>query len=124
MDVITPNEGEARQILGLKPDDSSVSEKEIADTLRARGVKNVVITLGDKGVYYRTDEGEGLVPARKVDAVDTTGAGDSFAGAFATALGEGMPIKDAIDFAQHAASISVCSYGVIESLPTRAQLEE
>lgn len=122
IDVLVPNEGEARQIIGLKPEDESVGEEEIADMIRKKGVANVVITLGEKGVFYRTADDGGYVAARKVDAVDTTGAGDTFTAALSVALGEGNDMQSAVAFAQQAASISVCKYGVIESLPFRQQM--
>ncbi len=122
IDVLVPNEGEARQIAGLESGDDSVSAKKIAEAIREKGVANVVITLGAKGVYYLTADNSGYAEVRRVDAVDTTGAGDTFTAALAVSLGEGNDMQSAVAFAQYAASITVCGYGVIESLPYRHQI--
>jgi ribokinase len=122
LSVIVPNEGEARQMVGLNPDDESVPKEEVARRIREMGVENVVITLGKKGAYYCTANESGHLPARPVKAVDTTGAGDTFTASLTVALGEGKGFAEAIEFAQKAAAFSVCSYGVIESLPYRKDI--
>ena len=65
----------------------------------------------------------GLVPGRSVNAVDTTGAGDAFAAALATALAEGSDLRTAVEFAVVSASLAVTKYGVIEALPMREEVD-
>lgn len=120
---LTPNESEARQILGLAPD-APVADEEVAERLYAKGIKNVVMTLGSKGAYIRNAEMSEKIFSEKVDAVDTTGAGDTFTGAFCVALAEGKSVRDAVCFGNAAAGISVTKYGVVESIPTREEVDK
>jgi ribokinase len=115
--VLTPNEHEAEFLTGIPvPDDSGA--RKAAVRLRERGVANVVITLGERGAYASSLEFEGLVPAFKVEPVDTTAAGDVFNGALAVALAEKAPLKDALRFASAAAALSVTRPGAQPSAPT------
>lgn len=123
LDLITPNRGEARQMLGLSASDASAAPDELADGIRALGARNVVITLGGEGAYFAGEHDRGLCPACPVCPVDTTGAGDTFSAALAVALCEEKDLREAICFAQHAAALSVQKYGVIDSLPYRAEVE-
>jgi ribokinase len=82
----------------------------------------VVITLGERGAYASSAGFEGLVPAFRVDPVDTTAAGDVFNGALAVALAEGRSLAAALRFAQAAAAISVTRPGAQPSAPTRAEI--
>jgi len=120
--VLTPNEHEAEILSGI-----AVAEKhgarEAAARLRARGPETVVITLGERGVYASGPEFEGLIPAFKVDPVDSTAAGDVFNGALAVALAEKASLPDALRFAQAAAAISVTRPGAQPSAPTRAEID-
>jgi ribokinase len=119
--VLTPNEHEAAMLAGTEV----VSEhdlREAAARIRARGPRTVVITLGERGVYVSSEGSEGLVPAFKVEPVDTTAAGDVFNGALAVALAEKRPLGDAIRFAQAAAAISVTRPGAQPSAPTQAEI--
>lgn len=120
---LIPNESEARQILGLEADDE-ISDEEVAEKLYARGVENVVMTLGSRGAYIRNAKICEKVPGIPVKAVDTTGAGDTFTGAFCVALAEGKSIREAVRFGNAAAGISVTKYGVIDSIPRRKEVEE
>ena len=122
VDVITPNQSEARLILGLAPDSPAKTE-ELADGIRDRGVGSVVVTLGADGAYVVSDSFTGAVPGRSVDVVDTTGAGDAFAAAIATVLAEGADLRDAVAFAVVAGSLAVTKYGVIPALPYRSEAE-
>lgn len=122
-DYLTPNQTEGRQILGLTAD-AQVTDEEVAVRLHELGVKNVVLTLGRDGAYLVNDtirERIGCVP---VKAVDTTGAGDTFNGAFCVALAEGKDLRDAVRFANAAAGLSVTRYGVIEAVPHRDAVEK
>ena len=120
---LTPNESEARQILGLAPDDP-IADEEVAERLYAKGVRNVVMTLGSKGAYIRNENLKEKISGEKVEAVDTTGAGDTFTGAFCVALAEGKTIPEAVRFGNAAAGISVTKYGVVESIPTREEVNQ
>ncbi|MFT4005832.1 MAG: ribokinase [Lacrimispora sp.] len=122
IDYITPNETELATLSGIGGED----QKDVirgAGSLLRKGVKNVVVTLGDKGAMAAGTGGEQFYPARKVKAVDTTAAGDCFNGALATALAEGQKEAAAIRFANQASSIAVTRKGAQESLPQRDELE-
>jgi len=119
--VLTPNEHEAEFLTGIPVQDESGARKAAA-RLRERGVVNVVITLGERGAYASSQEFGGLVPAFKVDPVDTTAAGDVFNGALAVALAEKEPLKDALRFASAAAALSVTKPGAQSSAPNRAEI--
>ena len=120
LDWITPNETEAELLTGVKVTDAKSAQKAI-DVLKKRGVKHALITMGSKGVYCGNCEK--LYPCKKVKAVDTVAAGDTFNGAFAVALAEGKTCKDAIAFAQKAAAISVTRPGAQASVPFRKELK-
>ncbi len=120
--VLTPNEHEAEILTGVAVRDER-GAREAAARLRARGPATVVITLGERGVYASAPEFEGLVPAFKVDPVDTTAAGDIFNGALAVALAEKLTLAAALRFAQAAAAISVTRPGAQPSAPMREEIE-
>ena len=117
IDWITPNETEAELLTGVKVSDLAGCMKAEA-VFRRRGVANTVITLGASGCYAAGK----IYPCVKVRAVDTVAAGDTFNGAFAVAMAEGMPLDDAIAFAQKAAAISVTRPGAQPSVPYRDEL--
>lgn len=123
IDIITPNETEARLLLGLSPE-CEISGLEIGKALLAKGVKTVIITLGSKGAMIVTDEYNEVVPVKDVKVLDTTGAGDTFSSALSVALAEGKCLRDAVEFAGAAASLSVMKYGVVPSLPYRGEVEK
>lgn len=119
---ISPNEHEAQILTGIEvKDDVSIQQAILA--IKDMGAKNVLITLGERGVAY--DDGNGVVysPALKnLDVKDTTAAGDSFVGAFSTAIASGMPVRDALTFANHTAAITVCRMGAQPSLPVLGEV--
>ncbi|MFD1629894.1 ribokinase [Pseudopedobacter beijingensis] len=120
--LITPNEKEASMLTGIQVKDIN-SAKEAAEILIAKGVKNVVITLGAKGALAIFN-GECLfTEAKVVNAIDTTAAGDVFNGALVVALNEGKHIKEALEFAVEASAISVTRLGAQSSAPYRNELE-
>ena len=91
--------------------------------LHAKGIETVMITLGAKGVWVsRNGEGE-LIAGFRVEATDTTAAGDTFNGALVTGLLEDMPMECAIKFAHAAAAISVTRFGAQTSIPSRAETD-
>ena len=119
--LITPDENEAGILTGVKITNETSAEKAATEFLR-KGVKNVIITLGEKGAYVKSDDFTGILPGIKVEAVDTTAAGDVFNGALAVAFAEGKRIKDAVVFANKAAAISVTRLGAQASAPYRKEL--
>jgi ribokinase len=121
--TITPNMIEAESLTGIKVFDIN-SSRMAARKLKAKGIKNVFITMGSKGVFYMTDEKEGHVLPKKVKAIDSTAAGDTFNGALAAALSFGMKIFDSAEFANSAASISVTKMGAQDSIPSINELEK
>ncbi|MGI9887025.1 ribokinase [Vibrio chagasii] len=122
VDVITPNETEAEVLTGVTVTDSA-SAHQASLALHAKGIETVMITLGAKGVWVsRNGEGE-LIPGFRVEATDTTAAGDTFNGALVTGLLEDMPMERAIKFAHAAAAISVTRFGAQTSIPSRAETD-
>ena len=95
-----------------------------ADALLARGVQNVIITLGARGAFVAGTQDRGLVKGYKVKPVDTTGAGDVFNGTLAVALAEGKSLLDAARFASAAAAISVTRLGAQTSAPRRKEIDQ
>ena len=91
--------------------------------MRVRDDQIIVVTLGGAGVVYLDGEERVHIPGRVVKAVDTTGAGDCFTGALATALSEQMPLAQAVHFANTAASLSVQKIGASASMPQRAAVD-
>jgi ribokinase len=120
--VLTPNETEAELLSGLAVRDEG-GVRAAAARLRARGPRTVVVTLGERGVYALAPEFDGFLPAFRVEAVDTTAAGDVFNGALAVALAEERPLAEALRFAQAAAAISVTRAGAQPSAPARAEID-
>jgi len=119
--LITPNETEAETITGIIITDIPSAERA-AELIQERGVKNVIITLGEAGAYIKSENYTGLIPGIKVKPVDTTAAGDVFNGALAVAISEGSDLKDAVIFANKAASISVTRMGAQASAPYRNEI--
>ena len=119
--ILTPNETEASMISGVTVSDTS-SACEAARVICAMGVQTVIITLGAKGALLYTPDLQEEIPVEKVEAVDTTAAGDVFNGALAVALAENYEMTDAVRFACKAASISVTRIGAQASAPYRNEL--
>jgi ribokinase len=122
VDILIPNETE----LGLLSGGPLHTEAEIiaaACKLIHRGVKEVIVTLGEKGCVYVNAERSQSFEAYQVDAVDTTAAGDSFIGGLAVALSEEKQIEEAISFAMAVAALTVTKKGAQSSLPDRDEVE-
>lgn len=124
IDTLIVNETEADAIAG----DTGIPERsnqpvELADALRSLGPKTVVITLGGDGAVAATAAGPHRLNALPVEAVDTTGAGDTFCGALAAALATGADFGPALRFASAAAAISVTRLGAQPSCPSREEIE-
>lgn len=123
IDYLTPNETEASTLSGIKVNNLRDAEKA-ARALRKAGAGNVIITLGEKGaMILDSEDGLALVEPFRVEAVDTTGAGDSFNGAFALAIAEGKDIREATIFANAAAALSVTRIGTAPAMPYRAEID-
>jgi ribokinase len=123
IDIIKPNETEAFTLTGIKVEDVTSAENA-GNWLIDKGVKTVILTLGDKGAVLVTKQGAEYFPAPKLNAIDTTGAGDIFSGAFFFSLQNGKTIKESIQFAVVAASLSTTKMGVIESIPDIAEIDD
>ena len=95
----------------------------MADAFLRRGVKNVIITMGSTGSVICSPSLREVVPARKVTAVDTVGAGDVYNGALVTALSEGKDLVEAARFATIASSIAVTRPGAQSAVPTREEVD-
>jgi ribokinase len=121
VDVLVPNESEAAQLVGL-PADAVLDPAAAASALRQLGPRTVIITLGAGGVQVADGEHNLRLPAPVVDALDTTGAGDTFVGAYAAAVCRGAGLLDAVAYAQRAAALSVTKAGAIDAMPTQEQL--
>jgi ribokinase len=121
--ILTPNESEAEGLAGV-PVPDELGARQAADLLRAKGVASVVMTLGSRGAYCHADDLQELVRPFPVTPVDTTAAGDVFNGALAVALAEGRSLRDAVQFANAAAAISVTRLGAQPSAPTRAEIDQ
>ena len=119
--LLTPNETEAETLSGVTINDLASADCAASELLK-RGVKNVIITLGETGAYVKSDSFTGLVPGVKVEAIDTTAAGDVFNGALAVALSEGNEMKKAVEFANMAAAKSVTRLGAQASAPYRNEI--
>ena len=122
VDLLTPNETETRILLGLPPDDPTPTS-ELARRLLSLGVDRIVVTLGKRGALIVTPDVLEEVPPPRVDPLDPTGAGDAFNAALAVGLGEGLDLRDAVARANHGGAYCTTRLGVIDGLPTRAQLD-
>ena len=122
-DYFVPNESEAEAITGI-PVHTLEDAKKCADYLLAQGLSRVVITLGERGSLLATSEGLELIPAFKVDPIDSTGAGDAFIGSFAVFLAEGLTDKEALTRASLYAALSTTRVGTQKSFPSREEFDK
>jgi ribokinase len=121
VDYLTPNAGEAERLSGIvvrAPGDAA----RAAQVLRDAGVRTVIVTLGEEGVWAQGAETQ-RVPAFAVQAVDTTAAGDAFNAGLAVALAEGRMLREALTFASATAALTCTRRGAQASLPVRAEVE-
>lgn len=123
VDLLTPNETETRLLQGLPPDDPTPTP-ELARRLLGLGVDQIVVTRGKQGALIVTPSELIEVASVPIQAVDVTGAGDSFNAALAVGLGEGLPLRVAVQRACYAGAYTAMHLGVIPGLPTRRQLDE
>jgi len=124
VDIATPNENEACVLAGVPPNRMNATEAvALGNKIREFGVASVVVKLGHQGCVYCGVDGTFVAPAFPVRAVDSTAAGDTFNAALAVGLTEGMPIEQALRFANAAAAISVTRAGAQTSAPLRTEVE-
>jgi ribokinase len=125
VDWLTPNETEARYLLGGAPGELTADILEhAADTLLALGSRNVILKLGERGCYLALSNGtRQLLPAYNVNAIDSTAAGDAFNGAFALAWLNGQNPLSGAGWASAVAAISVTRPGAQPSMPTRSEVD-
>tara|TARA_B100000401_G_C52775976_1_gene705682 strand:+ start:568 stop:1464 length:897 start_codon:yes stop_codon:yes gene_type:complete len=121
IDYFTPNETEAEFYSGVKINNEDDAKKS-AKKLIKLGIKNVIITLGEKGLFYSNGKKEIYIKASKVKAIDTTGAGDAFNGGFSVALLEGKEINECLYLANRIAGLSTTRLGAGDSMPTLNEL--
>ena len=122
VDYFTPNETEAEFYTSVKISDENDARKSAKELIKM-GIKNVIITLGEKGVFYSNGKDEIYIKARKVKAIDTTGAGDAFNGGFSLALLKGKKIKDCLELANTVAGLSTTKLGAGDSMPTLNEID-
>jgi ribokinase len=118
IDIITPNEIEASQLVGFPIEGQEAAAKASAE-LRQRGVGTVIVKLGAQGVFCAAGAETFFVPAFSVRAVDTVAAGDAFNGGLAAALADGRSLRDAVVWGAAAGAISATKAGAQPSLPDR-----
>lgn len=124
IDFATPNETEAGFWSGIevKDDESAIAA---AKAIKAKGVKNVIITLGSRGsLVYENDDDYTFIDSFEVKAVDSTGAGDGFNSGFAHAIEMGYSIRNAALYATVVSAISVTRAGATPSMPTKEEIDE
>lgn len=120
-DLFIPNETELSTFSGITVTDVASAEKAAA-AMQAKGVGKLIVTMGSKGALI-CEGGPGVfVPARKVKAVDTTAAGDTFCGALCVAVSEGKSLKEAAEFACAASALTVQKMGAQNSIPYRKEI--
>jgi ribokinase len=124
VDLLTPNESEAAQLLGRSPGDLTTDDAaSIAQQLQALGPQAIVIKMGPQGCLLADRSQITQIPAPRVQAVDTTAAGDIFNAALTVARAEGASLRNACEFAVRAAALSVTRFGAQPSVPSRLEVE-
>ena len=125
VDYFTPNETEASFYIDGEINTVEDAKKYVTQILDL-GIKNALITLGEKGVYFANKDTNHFEPSLDLQnkVVDTSGAGDAFNGAFATALCEGQSVNEAIKFANCYAGISTTRIGTANSMPSREEIDK
>jgi len=119
--ILIPNETEAEALCGL-PVTTVPQAQTAAKALRSSGCRDVIVTLGDRGVVHAGPDGARHYPAHAAKPVDTTAAGDTFIGGLSAALSRGESLEAAIEFGQSAAAMAVSRVGAQTSIPTLAEL--
>ena len=123
VDILTPNEVEASQLVGFTVDGVTTA-KQAASFLHQMGVKNVIITLGSQGSLYSDGTESFWVKPIDVPVVDTVAAGDAFNGALAVALASGKTLHEAVRWATVGAALAVTKTGAQSSLPSKDSFQQ
>ncbi len=123
VDIITPNESET-EILSEMPTDTNEQAIEAAHRLISKGVKTVILTLGNRGSLLLNEHDEILIPAFSVNVIDTTAAGDAFCGSLAASLSQGKNIEESVKIANAAGALAVTQLGAEPSLPNKEALDK
>lgn len=123
VDIITPNESEAKALTGIQVVDEA-SAARAAQVFLDKGVKLVVITMGSMGAFASDGQRQELLPSLRVEAVDTTGAGDAFNGGLVTALSQGHDLFTAIRYGNVVGALSVTKIGSAVAMPTREEIDQ
>ena len=121
--TITPNITETKYLTEIDITDIDKS-KLAAKKLLDKGIKNVIITMGSKGVFFMSEDEMAHIEAENVNAIDTTAAGDTFNGALATAFSHSIDLIKSIKFSNAAAAFSVTKLGAQSSIPSISQLDK
>jgi len=122
VDVLTPNETEAQILTGIEVTDEE-SARAASKNLLERNIKAVILTLGEKGFLLADNEQARYISAHKVDAVDSTAAGDAFTGSLAIGIAQNRPLLEAALFANYVAALSVTRMGAQSSMPTLGEVK-
>lgn len=122
VDLITPNQTEAELLTGVKVSDEA-SAAQASARFHQMGIADVMITLGSQGVYCSNGQQQALIPGFRVEAVDTTAAGDTFNGALLAAELAGADFHSAVRFAHGAAALSVTRFGAQSSIPGKQEVD-
>ncbi len=119
--TILPNRIEAEMLSGIKVMDIE-SAHRAAKAIGEKGIENVVITLGKDGAYVKEKDEYTMIPAKEVETIDTTGAGDVFCGAFSVYLSQGHSLAESVKFANAAAAIAVTRIGAQSAIPYKREV--
>lgn len=122
VDLLTPNQTEAKFLTGISADTVEGAEAA-ARALLAKGVKTVIITLGASGALIVQPDDTLHIDSFKVDAFDTSGAGDAFMGGLGVALSEGKTLKEAVRFANAVGALAATKPGAMPSMPSRTEVD-
>ncbi|MEG2194495.1 MAG: PfkB family carbohydrate kinase, partial [Terrisporobacter sp.] len=122
VDLLTPNETELEILSGISINNED-DIKKAANIMMEKGVKQLIVTLGSKGSLYLDKECMEFKKSYKVDAIDTTAAGDTYTGALSVAFAQNKSVNEAMDFASKAGAISVTKVGAQTSIPSLYDIE-
>ena len=122
IDFFTPNETEAEFYTGVKITNEK-DAKLAAGKLLSLGISKVIITLGEKGLFYSDGKDEIYLEANKVNAIDTTGAGDAFNAGLAFSLSKGKTVKESLELANKVAGISTTKFGAGDAMPLISEIK-
>ena len=122
LSILVVNETEAEFLSQLKVE-SKATALEAAKLLQAKGTETIIVTLGGDGLVWLDGDSSGSIDAMEVEVVDTTAAGDTFCGALATQLSQGIVLEDALRFANAAAALAVTVQGAQPSIPSYEKIE-